>query len=418
MSSDSDETGQCTAHDKETNEECTCEEFKSSSDKPTNFRHHLVEKPGSQKRSSQVNALLAGILGSKGNHSKGAASSSKAGSSKASSSKAASSGFKQWGNLSLSKKSLLAANDEAKEGMRGHRKPGSKSAKKKGKGKAKASLDSFFHGPAIQDDLKAPDGVDLQEAEIHGLAVFDVNKGIKFDQNASHEGVMDRLSELLPGPFAYLRRLHEESSDKGSTWCLAVKRQRKLAIIPIPFPTGMTLDFNKGPRSTGFKNHRIIIVTREPIPEDILEQWVDPKAVSFCQAITASNLPVLQGKASVDIAEVAESDDDFPEYIPLPNRGRLFSQISDTEQTVPAKKRKTDRKWSRGSTVDSESFSKETIDLTADEELGHVSAPNDLSHGPGIVHDEAPVTSPGRTKVVDDPTLGDPYDKSITFSFS
>src|ERR1700761_2441764 len=106
MSSDSDETGQCTAHDKETNEECTCEEFESSSDKPTkclscshSFRHHLIEKPRSQKRSSQVNALLAGILGSKGNHSKGAASSSKAGSSKASSSKAASSGFKPWGNL-------------------------------------------------------------------------------------------------------------------------------------------------------------------------------------------------------------------------------------------------------------------------------------------------------------------------------
>lgn len=50
---------------------------------------------------------------------------------------------------------------------------------------------------------------------------------------------------------------------------------------------------------------------------------------------------MLVDKSSGDIPEVAESDDDFPEYIPLPNRGRLFSQMSDTEQLVPVKKRKT-----------------------------------------------------------------------------
>lgn len=118
-----------------------------------------------------------------------------------------------------------------------------------------------------------------------GLAVVKTN-GLEFDRNASHEDVVESLTELLPSVFGYFARIQ---GDGQPAWCLATPLRNKLRIVPSSHPDGAVLDYNKGNGTTGFRNNRIFlgkhllfqslfcqpsgIVTIDPVPAELLREW-------------------------------------------------------------------------------------------------------------------------------------------------
>ncbi|KAJ6481612.1 hypothetical protein DFH09DRAFT_1107512 [Mycena vulgaris] len=259
-------TGECTAHDRNSNEECDCVEYVESEELEDycdncyhRLQHHLASKPGASKKRSGVNALLAGILGGAPS-GKGTVSKPRASSSSSSLAAFASSSSKRLGKLTT------AANKEANQGMRPLSDGPSKS-KLKGKEKAgkRNSSGTYFKVVSVfvvaagtefvNESLQIVDGsdklpnrVDIQNAELEGLAVVNAN-GIDFDRTASHEDVITHFLDLLP-----LMPGNDEP-----TWYLAAPVGRKLVIVPSAHPDGAVLDFNKGNGTTGFRNNHLFI---------------------------------------------------------------------------------------------------------------------------------------------------------------
>lgn len=135
-------TGECTAHDRNSKEECDCTEYIESDEIPEycgNCYHrlhfHLISKPGASQKNISVQSLLAGILG-RDDSGKATGSSSKGKASTSLTALAASSSKK---GLS----SLIAANRESNRGMR----PPSEGGKKN-KGKVSFPI-SFTVRPVI-----------------------------------------------------------------------------------------------------------------------------------------------------------------------------------------------------------------------------------------------------------------------------
>ncbi|KAJ7158391.1 hypothetical protein C8R43DRAFT_1124986 [Mycena crocata] len=443
MSSDS-LTGECSAHDKFSDQECECTDYIESDDIPgycSSCYHkqafHLLSKPGASQKSSGVQSLLTGMF-SRQDSSKGKASSSKAQSSSLLSVVAGS-----------SKKipSLTAAHREANRGMR----PPTASASgsktvtvKKGKGKERKRDEDIFKVVSVQvipggtefvngglqipkKYSRVPDRVETQKAEVDGLAVVNV-EGFRFRRSASHEDIVDQLTELLQRPFDYFARIQEEAGLDEPAWCLATSLGKKLTIVPSIHPDGRVIDFNKGNATTGYRHNRIFIVSREPIPADLLKEWEGPESSSFRR-------PASVHDDESEVAGSASDEDNISEQIPAKNKRRLFSRSSDEEDNSekPLKKKKavitesSVKKWTRQLTA----LNNELDEIAKlDEEIGKLkdSEPIDLTESRPSTPDflravpKSPPSfedppSPGRPEVFYDPTLGDPYDKNQTFVF-
>ncbi|KAJ7140647.1 hypothetical protein C8R44DRAFT_866354 [Mycena epipterygia] len=126
-----------------------------------------------------------------------------------------------------------------------------------------------------------PDGVDIQTAVLEGRAVLDLNEGFEFDRTSSHEEVVDTLTALLPLAFPYFQHLQDEAGNFEPAWRLATVAKKKIVISPVVHPKGSDLDFVKGNATSGFKNSWLFIVSRKPIPTELLKEWTSPTLSSF-----------------------------------------------------------------------------------------------------------------------------------------
>ncbi|KAF7334666.1 hypothetical protein MVEN_02297100 [Mycena venus] len=434
-------TGECTAHDKQSKQECECTDYIEATDIPDycgecyhRRYHHLLSKPGASKKGTAVKSLLADILGRNSDAGgKGKASSSKGGGFKSSL------GAVVAASSSKSKSSALsAAHREANQGMR----PTSDSSvtNKKGKASDRKTTEpkkKIFKAVSVQvlacgtvvidgarqlpeDSNKVPDRIQTQTAQLDNLAVVD-SQGIVFDCDASHEEIEEQLTDLLPLPFNYFARLKHELGKRP--WYLAAAVKGKLVIVPsedTAGPDGATLDFNKGTGTAGYRNSKIWIVSRDPIPVELLREWA-PSSSSYRES------QVNDGDLEEDLFS-SDTESATNERIPAMNKRRLSSRTSadeedNSEEEPPKKKKKlSSKKWTRGldilnDEVAHEIMDSQFIDLTADEARTSRSTPDFLRNPPKSPPPRENPASPGRSEPHYDPTLGNPYDKNISFKF-
>ncbi|KAJ7732949.1 hypothetical protein DFH07DRAFT_968222 [Mycena maculata] len=451
-------TGECTAHNKITKEECNCTDYVES-DEIEGFcaecfhrrQHHLLSKPAASQKSTNVNKLLAGLLG-------GVSSDSGKGKVVASSSKfwGATGSFAAAVTASSSKRkapvSLDAAHKEANKGMR----PPAEGGSKKGKGRKQESrAESTFKVISVQvipcgtrfvqntlevpesdeqNVLELPAGFDrvpnrvkTQAAVQKGLAVVNSSVGIEFDRNTSHEDVVESFAQLLPSVFSYLAGIQDGVQP---AWCLATPLRNKLSVVPSSLPDGSVLDYNKGNGTTGFRNNRIFIVTIDPVPTDRLGEWkaeweANNKS-SFRKPVARTDADLEDEASLSEIERIADEDADAnpsPEHIPTMNKRHLFSRSSgeeddDDAEKPPKKKKALARKWKRTSEILDDEIANEImnnddfIDLT--KENNTCASTPEFLRGPRSPIDPP---SPGRPEVFHDATLGNPYDKNMTFDF-
>ncbi|KAJ7286391.1 hypothetical protein C8J57DRAFT_1216582 [Mycena rebaudengoi] len=436
MSSESS-TGECTAHDKQSNQECDCTNYIEADDDPGfcgdcyhRRHHHLHFKPGASKKGAAVTSLLADILG----RSSEAGGKDKGSFPKGSGSKMSLRAVVAASSSKSKSLALSAAHREANQGMR----PTSNSSttSKKGKGKLEpkrkifkaVSVQVLPCGTVVVDGVrqlpeeynKVPDRIHTQTAQVDNLAVVD-SQGIVFDCDASHEEIEERLTNILPLPFLYFAQRKRELGKQP--WFLATAVKGKLVIVPSEAsagPDGATLDFNKGTGTSGYRNSKIFIVSRDPIPVDLLREWA-PSSSSYREA--QINDDGLEEDAFLSDAESATN-----EHIPAMNKRRLSSRTSadeedNSEEEPPKKKKKlSSKKWTRGldimnDEVAHEITDSEFIDLTADEARTSYSTPDFLRNPPKSPPLRENLASPGRSEPHYDSTLGNPYDKNISFEF-
>ncbi|KAJ6476125.1 hypothetical protein C8R45DRAFT_1102414 [Mycena sanguinolenta] len=399
----SESTGECTAHNKYTNQECNCTDYVDALDIPgycSNCYHkrqdHLASKPGAAQKSTSVRALLAGILRGRESDTKGKASSTSKGPPRAS----ATSFAAAVASSSNKPKSLAfsAANRESNCGMRSGSGNSQSKVSKKGKGKAVKremfkvmSVHIIPSGTVVVNNVrqlpkgsdKIPDRAQAQAAQLQGLAVVKNNDGISFERDASHEEVVIILSDLLPRPFEYFREREEETGEPA--WDLATPIKQKLVIVPSDDserPDGLTIDFNKGPGTSGFQNSRIFIgILPRPNPAEFLRDWASPNSFLLKED---------QDESDVDDYKLG-SESDNHEIAPLKNKRRLSSRHSDEEDDFdvderPSKRTKNEssgKRWTRAPEImNDREIGEECIDVTVDDAQTARSTPDFLRKPP------------------------------------
>ncbi|KAJ7769852.1 hypothetical protein B0H16DRAFT_1715503 [Mycena metata] len=399
-------TGECRAKSKdEDGLECDCTSYEEDTEQSGycstcyhREKAHLLSTPAATVPKLHVRSLLAGMMD----------------------------GTKLGSKLSLAgsssrKKivpSLSAANRESNQGMRPP-----KAGSSKGKGKKKeTSASTTFKVISIhvlpygtEEELdengekvlviaggnnKTPTSYQIDVAAGKGLAVFDSSKGIELDRAWTHEQLVEALMGLLPFPFAYFEQLEDEAGNGEAAWRLASAVSKRLQVLDNPAPAGKDVDFHKGNVTNGFRNWRVFIVAREPIPAKILRKW----GTHVGGASGSSK----QGSKDEDSDSETESDQDSvtnspsPEKIPRTNKRCLVSKGSgDEDEPVPKKKGKgpAGKTWIRGpGGAAGGSKSEPVIDLTADE-------------------DKAVTRASSEESVFEDPLIGNPYEKDHIYEF-
>ncbi|KAJ7748973.1 hypothetical protein B0H16DRAFT_1888324 [Mycena metata] len=407
------ELGECTALDEETKEECTCTEFvdfKKTSLCGTCYHYrqnHLQPAPETKK---DVQSILAGMVPSGSLFGVTLGSLSKA--------------RKQLTLTGASSSARAkAANHESNRGMRPVR-------DSSGKGKAKvqeAKEDRFFKVVSIYiltcgtefvdgvrqipgDHQTIPDRLDVQSAALNGLAVLRENEGIVLDRTWSHEELVGALHEYFPEVFAYFEQLFQDSMNDGSeprpVWHLATIAHRRLKVAPVKFPTGANADYNKGAGTTGWRNNRLWIVSRDPIPSKICMQWANPDTLDFVDPATKG----AQSDAETD------SDDERTSSEPQPTQRRSKRRAATTDTDEHKRKKKKSSAAFDLPPIFTDVVAKEltgsVIDLTRVDDAS-------ASHS-------TPVTPPPKPNPVNpkyseefkvDPTLGDPYAQNKKYTF-
>ncbi|KAJ6592485.1 hypothetical protein B0H19DRAFT_1245356 [Mycena capillaripes] len=187
-------------------------------------------------------------------------------------------------------------------------------------------IDGVLSIPSPHD--RTPARVDIQTAQKHGLAVLN-DQGVTLDRNWIHDELSETLQDLLPHPFTYFHNLQLESGQPS--WHLAaIGKNRRLDIVPSQYPTGAEADYNKGAGTSGWRNNRLWIVSREPIPYNVRKDWISPEALAF---------RVLSEDVPVDSAD--NSDDNVEECLPKPRRSKCRSTVNANEDEPDRKKRRS-----------------------------------------------------------------------------
>ncbi|KAF7353832.1 hypothetical protein MVEN_01068800 [Mycena venus] len=314
-----------------------------------------------------------------------------------------------------------AANQEANSGMRSIK-------DKKGKSKAKdRDASNLFKVQSItilpfglsfvagvlqlpEEHQKIPNKYEIQTAVLHGLAVIGDENGIELDRTWSHEQLNDFFSDRLPKPFAHLLR----QSNGVPSYHLG----------PCSQPGSMRITI-KGANTTGFRNNRLWILSREPIPRNILAEWIDPVAREF--------------RISADSPDNAESDSDSEEAVnsPKPARRRRAKRRSidnddhEEDEEPPKKKQKNASGKARAHNLPEifnddvaheimDSDGSDFIDLTADDILQsprRPSTPPLFLPATPLPPAKSPVNPTLSPEFKVDKSLGDPYAANQTYDF-
>ncbi|KAJ7062380.1 hypothetical protein C8F01DRAFT_1230755 [Mycena amicta] len=411
-------TGECSGEDPTTGDECSCDDYLASIARPGycvfcphRVHNHLLEKPSAAPRPGIVKNLLGSML---------SASGSSKGKTLASSITSSSKGkkpVKSTGTIG-GNKIFKAANSESNTGLR--------PKKTKAKAKLQKSDSDVFKVVCVlvlpcstefvngvlslpAGFIKVPGPAALQTGVLNGLAVVDTD-GITISRLASHEEIVERLTELLPLPFTYFDQIQCESGHEQPAWVLVAPHHQRLEVLPFPAPDGAALDFNKGKASQGYRNHTIYIASCDPIGAEYLQEWASPQISAFRNASTSRT------QFEDDAVSNSDSSQDLP---PTPRLKKcLFLSDNEEEVDEPVKK---DRKTTSSSRRSSKRLAgKKAIDLTKDDtpprqetpEFLRATAPaGGMFGGPSAL----PNLSPTRSEV--DDGSGNPYDQGNIYDF-
>ncbi|KAJ7043440.1 hypothetical protein C8F04DRAFT_1250868 [Mycena alexandri] len=273
-------------------------------------------------------------------------------------------------------------------------------------------VDGVRRIPAAHQTI--PNKHDIQNAVLNGLAVLHENKGIVLDHTWTHEEFVAAPHGYFPEAFAYFEGIFDESIEDGSghqpVWHLATIASRRLQVVPIKFPTGANADYNKGPGTAGWRNNRLWIVSRDPIPSKTRAQWTSPDALDF-------NDPTKQAVARSDDEETGSEEEDTSSPEPSQRRAkRRTTTIIDDEHKK--KKRKGSATFDLPS-IFTDGVANEITDSVIDLTRADDTSGNNSSR-------LTPVTPPPKPNPVNpkyseefkvDPTLGDPYAQNKKYSF-
>ncbi|KAJ6460717.1 hypothetical protein DFH09DRAFT_1114588 [Mycena vulgaris] len=428
--------GECHAHDVDTGDECDCIEYTELGTSGLcstclHKRKHHLSRPPSDQPTKNVQNILTGML-----------KNTRSGSSSSSTLEKIKKSRPQLAVAGSSNSRCSQANQEANSGMRPTK---GKKGKSKAKDKDASNLYrvqsitilpyglSFLISSAVkrndqagvlqlpEEHQKIPDKRAVQTAVLHGLAAIGDENGIELDRTWSHEQLNDFFSDLLPKPFTYLL----QQSNGVPSYHLGVISSKRLQVVPALFPTGFDADYNKGSNTTGFRNNRLWILSREPIPRNILEEWIDPVARQFRIANSPNN---------------AEDDSDSEEAIdsPKPARRRRAKRHStdngnhEEDEEPPKKKRKNASGKARAYDLPEilndnvaheimDSDGSDFIDLTADDiprsPRHHSTPPLFLSATPPPPPAKSPVNPTLSPEFKVDKSLGNPYAANQTYDF-
>ncbi|KAJ7050017.1 hypothetical protein C8F01DRAFT_1238061 [Mycena amicta] len=261
---------------------------------------------------------------------------------------------------------------------------------------------------------KRPTGSEMQMAVLNGLAVVDTVTGISIDRSANHEETVERLTELLPGPFAYFNNIQAESGSNDPAWVLLAPERRHLQVIAVPEPTGGDLDYYKGNATQGFRNHALFFASRVPIPPAYLQKWASPKVSSFLDASQVEDDE--EGSESESDSDASISLGRLPAILRNPKKRTFLSDNSDEDGPVK-KDQKIALSSRRRSSTRLAASGKKAIDLTKDDTPPRQETPEFL-HAPftQLAGPSAPPNpSPTRSEV--DDSSGNPYNKDNVYNF-
>ncbi|KAJ7195165.1 hypothetical protein B0H12DRAFT_1082246 [Mycena haematopus] len=198
MSSESD-TGECTAHDKQSNGECDCTEYVEADDSPGfcgncyhRRHHHLHTKPNASKKNPAVKSLLADILGRSSDTGAKVKGGSKSKMSLGALVAASSSKFKS--------SALSAAHREANQGMRPTSESGSTATPRSGpprRAEAPRSGPSGERQGGSAGAGAAWDSLKLGQSHSHPSGIYSPRKGRLNGQQAKQEFKKKRLFRVV-----------------------------------------------------------------------------------------------------------------------------------------------------------------------------------------------------------------------------
>ncbi|KAK7027202.1 hypothetical protein R3P38DRAFT_2777268 [Favolaschia claudopus] len=276
-----------------------------------------------------------------------------------------------------------------------------------------------------------PNKVAIQQAKIDNIAVVNNTEGIVVDRDATYADVVDLLNDLIPLPFAYFSRVETEQEGFEPVWYLLTPVKGRLVVVPSDNgslgPDGAALDFNKGNSTTGFRNSRIFIASRDPVPIELLREWAPSTSPTYKQHDIDEGkwrrlIQIDYFSLPIEEVEEASADSDVEQYIPTrKNKRRLSSSRevavgaeSGSDNERPHKRRKAlSKTWTRSPEVSDDDF----IDLTLDNASNTRSTPDFLRKPPRSPPPREDPASPGRSEIHVDATLGNPYDKNAKFEF-
>ncbi|KAJ7722825.1 hypothetical protein B0H16DRAFT_1737555 [Mycena metata] len=259
-----------------------------------------------------------------------------------------------------------------------------------------------------------PDKVTFQEAVGAGHAVWRNDNGVAFDRTSDHGEFTDALRQVLPHPFAYFDRLLDEhdSDAEGSerkssrpAWYLAAVANKQLRVVPVSRPTGAHADFNKGANTSSFRQCRLFLVSRKPVPLDVVASWADPAATGDCSDTTNS-----------DADRGSESSSSRS---PQPVRRKSKRRMNDQDDDGHAKKKRK----SVSSSGNDDSLLPDILKDEIANEINH-DLVIDLTEADDTIYSSGATTPPAPSNPMNpafsdgvDSTLGDPYAANQTYDF-
>ncbi|KAG9220219.1 hypothetical protein CCMSSC00406_0009540 [Pleurotus cornucopiae] len=185
---------------------------------------------------------------------------------------------------------------------------------------------------------KVPNIAQLQSLRRQKLAIIDHVNGIEFRRDEDFHQLASRLQGYLPQPFTYFdtepAELTTGSSDDHffkSPFLLCTRIRTRLCVAPgVEYPTGADVELNTKITARGFKDHMLIIASRNPIPNDILRSWT-PGSDSHITASTSSSTQLdIDSSPPFSLPNPITMDNNHSPQIQAPTQGESTSSLKQT----------------------------------------------------------------------------------------
>ncbi|KAJ7468847.1 hypothetical protein B0H11DRAFT_1907382 [Mycena galericulata] len=140
----------------------------------------------------------------------------------------------------------------------------------------------------LADDT-IPSKASLQVLINQGLAIRRDDQ-IEIPLAATHQEIVDILSENLSGPMAYFDMIGPTIFNDPSSgaqvlsvpgWVLLTRVRQRLEIVEVAHPTGNDVFVHRGGQKNATENRFIFISSRKPIPRNERESWRTTESLAF-----------------------------------------------------------------------------------------------------------------------------------------